>query len=82
MPTHVAQRVPFYMYDHAALDHGWLRSCARFEQMQRSPYNERLGEVYMRDALAVHPWRTHSAEHAELIFVPVWEVVSFNVGEC
>ena len=70
------------MHDGAALDHGWLRSCAKFEQLQQSAYNERLAEVYMRDALAVHPWRTWSTEDAALIYVPIWEVVSWAVGEC
>ena len=72
----------FFMYSGAELDHEWLRNCPRFEEMRRSAYNERLAEVYIRDALAQHPWRTFRAEEAKLIYVPVWEVVSFNVGDC
>ena len=55
---------------------------SRFAQMQRSAYNERFAEVYVRDTLAVHPWRTRIAADATLIYVPIWEVVSFSVGEC
>ena len=62
------------MYEGGELDHGHLRHCPGFELMQRSAYNERLGEVYLRDALASHPWRTRSAEEATLFFVPIWEV--------
>ena len=51
-------RVPFYMHTDPALDHGWLRHCPGFALLARSAYNERLAEVYVRDALAVHPWRT------------------------
>ena len=74
--------VPFYMYEGPELDFGYLRHCAGFTELQRSAYNERLAEVYLRDALANHPWRTRSAAAARLLYVPVWEVVSFNVGEC
>jgi hypothetical protein len=73
--SHAAEQpVPFYMYEGAALDHGWLRHCDGFEALRRSAYNERLGEVYLRDALATHPWRTRDAARARLAFVPVWEV--------
>ena len=74
--------MPFYMYDDPALDHGWLRHCANFPSMRASAYNERLAEVYVRDALAIHPWRTSDPSAASLVYVPLWEVVSFNVGEC
>ena len=74
--------VPFYMYEGRALDHGWLRHCAAFDDLRSTAYNERLAEVYIRDSLAEHPWRTYIAEQAWLIVVPLWEVVSFNVGIC
>ena len=77
-----AARLPFFMYTSHALDHGWLRHCAGFEGLRRSAYNERLAEVYIRDALASHPWRTMNAELAKIVYVPLWEVVSFNIGEC
>ena len=49
-----ADVVPFYMHTAPALDHAWLRHCPAFERLRRSAYNERLAEVYLRDALAVH----------------------------
>ena len=80
-----ARRQPpirFFMYEGPELDHGYLRLCPGFELMQQSAYNERLGEAYLRDALAIHPWRTHSPSEATLFFVPIWEVVSFNLDRC
>ena len=74
--------IRFFMYEGRQLDHGYLRHCPGFEHMQHSAYNERLGEVYLRDSLAVHPWRTRSPSEATLFFVPIWEIVSFNVDEC
>jgi hypothetical protein len=74
--------VRFFMYEGPELDHGYLRHCPGFELMQHSAYNERLGEVYLRDSLAVHPWRTRSPSEATLFFVPIWEIVSFNVDRC
>ena len=50
--------------------------------LRQSAYNERLSEVYLRDALEVHPWRTRDPSRASIVYVPLWEVVSFNVGEC
>lgn len=70
----MATSIPFFMYDGRELDHGWMRHCPGFELMRRTAYNERLGEVYVRDALAVHPWRTQNAEQAVLFYVPIWEV--------
>lgn len=74
--------IRFFMYEGPELDHGYLRHCPGFQLMQQSAYNERLGEVYLRDALAVHPWRTRSPSEATLFFVPIWEIVSFNVDQC
>ena len=70
------------MYEGNALDHGWLRHCAAFDALRKSAFNERLAEVYLRDALAVHPWRTWSPVLATVVYVPLWEVTSFSVGEC
>lgn len=81
-PMPGADAVPFYMHTDPALDHGWLRDCPEFAPLAQSAYNERLAEVYVRDALAVHPWRTADPGSAVLIYVPLWEVVSFNVGDC
>ena len=72
----------FYMYTSPQLDFGWLRFCKGFEEMMRTPYHERLGEVHMRDLLESHPWRTRQAHEALLFFVPVWEVASFRLGTC
>ena len=70
------------MHTDPALDHGWLRHCPGFALLARSAYNERLAEVYVRDALAVHPWRTDDPAQATIFYVPLWEVVSFNVADC
>lgn len=70
------------MYTGIELDFGWLRSCRGFEEMLRTPYHERLGEVHMRDLLEKHPWRTRRANEADLFFVPLWEVASFRIGFC
>ena len=78
----LAAAIPFFMHTDRALDHDWLRNCDGFEALRHSAYNERLAEVYVRDALAHHPWRTYNPSDALLVYIPVWEVVSFNVGEC
>ena len=82
MKDRSANPVPFYMYEGVALDHGWLRDCSGFKRLQKSAFNERLGEVYIRDALEHHPWRTRDPNRATLVYVPLWEVVSFTIGEC
>ena len=74
MPQALAPSVRFFMYEGMDLDQSWLRHCPGFDDMQRSAYNERLGEVYLRDALVQHPWRTRSPEQAKVFFVPLWEV--------
>ena len=72
----------FYMYTGPELDFGWMRSCNGFAERMRTWYHERLGEVHMRDLLENHPWRTHRAADATLFFIPVWEIVSFRIGDC
>ena len=74
--------IPYFVYTDRALDHGWLRHCDGFDALRRSAYNERFAEVYVRDALMTHSWRTDDPTKALLVFVPIWEIVSFNVGEC
>ena len=69
----------FFMYDEPALDFGWLSSCARFEKMQRGSMSEWMGEVEIRNVLAIQPQRTRVAAEAELFFVPIWECAQQSV---
>ena len=72
----------FFSYSGTALDHSWLRSCPGFDALENSTATEKLGEVRLSDALATHPRRTRDPDAAALFFVPLWEYVSWAIGDC
>ena len=72
----------FFMYTDPALDHGWLRHCPGFEELQAGVRAERLGEVQMRDVLSRSPWRVSDPSAAQLFYVPLWEYASYALGQC
>ena len=72
----------FFMYSDPALDHGWLRHCPGFEELQNGVRAERLGEVQMRDVLSRSPRRVSDPSAAQLFYVPLWEYASYALGQC
>lgn len=72
----------FFMYSDPALDHGWLRHCPGFEELQAGVRAERLGEVRMRDVLSRSSRRVSDPAAAQLLYVPLWEYASYALGQC
>ena len=68
---------PFYIYDHAAVNHTGLLEC-----WPAWPYEDQAAEVRMLRLLLHHPARTHDAEQAELFVVPVLPYVSYLAQRC
>jgi hypothetical protein len=66
----------FFMYDEPALNHRWLRHCARYKELRLASKAENTAEVGLYKALARHPSRTLAPSEARLFYIPVFEYTS------
>ena len=72
-----AGRLPFFMYEDAALDHSALTECVPgWDQ------HDQAAEVAMVRQLQTHPARVFDPARAELFIVPVLPYVSWLAAEC
>ena len=73
----------FYMYEEPALNHHWLRHCAKFKDLRAASKAENTAEVGLHKVLRHHPLRTRDAARARLFYVPVFEYASkFVAASC
>ena len=77
----VAQQ-PFYLYTTPALDHSWLSSCERYAVLRNSVNDSNTAEVGVHNVLQRHAMRTHDPAAASLFYVPIFEYVSYYIGDC
>ena len=74
--------VRFFMYDHATLNHHWLRHCPRFRELRSASQAENTAEVGLHRVLTHHPARTWNASEAGLFYVPIFEYTSNKLKNC
>ena len=72
----------FFMYNHPALDHSWMRHCPGFNVLRHSVNDTNTAEVGVHKVLHRHALRTHDPAAAGLFFVPVFEYSSYYLGDC
>ena len=78
----LAQFGTFYMYEHPALDHSWLRHCPGFAELRHSVNDTNTAEAGVHKLLRRHPWRRYDPAEASLFYVPVFEYASYSIGAC
>ena len=74
--------VRFFMYEHATLNHHWLRHCPRFRELRSASQAENTAEVGLHRVLTHHPARTWNASEAGLFYVPIFEYTSNKLKNC
>lgn len=82
-----ATRVKVYVYDAPELDHSDVIGCWRQRNGGESPWQaERhdvardMAEVWLHEALLVHPWRVQYPSQADLFYVPLYASLSYQTA--
>ena len=70
----------FFIYEEPALNHHWLRHCARFKELRLGSRAENTAEYGLHRALHRHPARTRNPSEAQLFYLPVFEYTSKFIG--